>query len=127
MEFHVGPLGLAGKRHTTGRRAIVRRPLRLRRARQRAGRYDRLVHRARSSDTSPEVERVQLELLRRAGEARRFQLMRSLTSTVVDASRRALSETMPGASEQEVLLRWVEIHYGQALADGVRRRLERPR
>ncbi len=85
------------------------------------------MHRARSSDTSPEAERVQLDLLRRAGVAGRFQLLRSLTSAVVDASRRALSETMPGASEQEVLLRWVEIHYGQELADGVRRRLERPR
>lgn len=90
-------------------------------------RYDRLVHRARSSDTSAEAERVQLELLRRAGVAGRFQLMRSLTSTVVDASRRALRETMPGASEQEVLLKWVELHYGRDLADGVRRRLERPR
>lgn len=59
--------------------------------------------------------------------AGRFQLMRSLTSTVVDASRRALRETMPGASEQEVLLKWVELHYGRDLADGVRRRLERPR
>ena len=85
------------------------------------------MHRARSSDTSPEAERVQLELLRRAGEARRFQLLRSLTATVIDASRRALLEAMPGASEQEVLLRWVELHYGKTLADGVRSRLERER
>ncbi|MBK7972717.1 MAG: hypothetical protein IPK07_05350 [Deltaproteobacteria bacterium] len=85
------------------------------------------MNRARSSDTSPEAERVQLDLLRRAGEARRFALLRSLTSTVVDASRRALRESMPQASEREVLLRWVELQYGKTLADGVRSRLGRPR
>ncbi len=68
---------------------------------------------------------MRIELLRRAGDARRFALLRSLTSTVVDASRRALRDAMPGASEQEVLLRWVELQYGKVLAEGVRRRLER--
>ncbi len=83
------------------------------------------MHAAVAADTSPEADRVQLELLRRAGETRRFGLCRSLTETVVALSRRALREAMPGASEDEVLLRWVALQYGDALAEGVRRRLDR--
>jgi hypothetical protein len=78
---------------------------------------------ARASDTSPEADRVQMELLRRAGETRRFGLCRSLTEMVVALSRRALRAQMPGASEQEILLRWVALQYGEPLAEGVRRRL----
>jgi hypothetical protein len=80
---------------------------------------------ARASDTSPEADRVRIELLRRAGETRRFGLCRSLSETVVALSRRALRERMPGASEQEILLQWVTLQYGAPLAEGVRRRLAR--
>jgi hypothetical protein len=79
------------------------------------------------SDTSPDAERVQLELLRRAGETRRYGLCRSLTESVVELSRRALRERMPGATEREILVRWVELNYGRALADGVAARLDWPR
>ena len=81
------------------------------------------MHTARPIDTSADADRVQVELLRRATVARRFQLCQSLTATVVDASRRALRERMPGASDAEVLLRWVELNYGAALARGVAGRL----
>ena len=73
-----------------------------------------------------DAERVQISLLRRAGEGRRFQLCRSLTSTVVDLSRRALRDQMPGASEQDVLLRWIALNYGETLAAAVRCRLDPP-
>jgi hypothetical protein len=52
-------------------------------------------------------------------------MCRSLSSTVVALSRRALRERMPGAPEGDVLLRWVALHYGEALAAGVARRLAR--
>lgn len=78
-----------------------------------------------STDTDLAAERVQLALLRQASEARRFALCRSLTRTVVDLSRRALRESMPGAPERDVLLRWVALNYGAALADGLERRFER--
>jgi hypothetical protein len=90
-------------------------------------RYDPTMITAHASDTSPDASRVQVELLRRAGETRRFALCRSLTETVVALSRRALREQLPDATEQEVLLRWVALQYGEALAQGVRRRLARSR
>lgn len=74
-----------------------------------------------ASDTSPAAARVQLELLRSSGFERRARLARSMSRTVIDLSRAALRERMPGASEREVLLRWVALNYGGELADHVRR------
>ena len=66
-------------------------------------------------DTAPSALAVQIELLRAAGPTRRAELTRSMSRTVIDLSRRALRERMPGASETEVLLRWVRLNYGEAL------------
>jgi hypothetical protein len=71
-------------------------------------------------DTHPAIAAKQLELLRRAGSARRAALARSLSRTVIDLSRRELALRMPGATAEEVKLRWVEHHYGADLANRVR-------
>jgi hypothetical protein len=73
-----------------------------------------------SRDTSPDAERVQIELLRAATPSRRLALVRSLSATVVDLSRRAIRRAHPDLSEREVLLRWVALHYGEELAERVR-------
>lgn len=75
------------------------------------------------SDTDPEAERVQLDLLRRAGPARRLQLALSLSRTVMSLSRGGIARSLEGASSQELGLRFVEVHYGAALADALRRDL----
>jgi hypothetical protein len=71
----------------------------------------------RISDTHPKAAEVQLGLLRRATVARRFQLARALSEWTIQLSRRGLREMMPGASELEVGLRFVELHYGVELAE----------
>ena len=76
------------------------------------------------NDTHPAAERVQLELLRRAGPTKRAALALSLSHTVIALSRRALRERMPDASERELLLRWAALHYGEELAGRVRRYLD---
>ena len=73
------------------------------------------------SDTSKAAAQVQIELLRSAGCARRAELARSLSRTVIDLSRAALRERMPGASERDVLNRWVALNYGSDLAERVRK------
>jgi len=72
------------------------------------------------TDTSPEAERVQLELLRRATVERRLRLALSLSSSVIALSREGLRRRMPGAREEEVGLRFVELHYGPEIAAAVR-------
>jgi len=75
------------------------------------------------SDTDPETERVQLELLRRAGQARRLQLALSLSRTVIGLSRGGLARKLADASSEEMGLRFVALHYGADLAEALRAEL----
>jgi hypothetical protein len=58
--------------------------------------------RARSADTDPEAEAVQIELLRRAGPARRAQMALELSAQVIGLARRAIRRSHPKAPESEV-------------------------
>jgi hypothetical protein len=74
-----------------------------------------------SADTDLEAERVQIDLLRRAGVTRRAAMALSLTAQVIGLARRAIRRALPGATEQEVRLRFVELNYGGELASALRR------
>jgi hypothetical protein len=81
---------------------------------------------ARSPDTDPEAEKVQIELLRGAPAAR-AQMALDLSAQVIGLARRAIRRVHPDATETEVGLLFVEMHYGCELAADVRRYLaDRP-
>ena len=80
---------------------------------------------ARSADTTPEAERVQVALFRAAPVARRLHLAFSLSATVIGAARRALARSQPHASTRELALRFVELHYGPDVAEGLGAELAR--
>lgn len=75
-------------------------------------------------DTDPDAEAVQIELLRRAGPARRFALARSLSRTTMALARRALRRAHPRATDEEIAVRFVAIHYGEELARALERHFE---
>jgi hypothetical protein len=77
------------------------------------------------SDTAPEAERVQIELLRKATVAQRISMMRSLTATVSNLSRRAIARANPGLDQRELDILFVRHNYGERLADAVREQLAR--
>jgi hypothetical protein len=79
----------------------------------------------RSADTTPEAERVQIDLLRAAPVARRLHLALQLTATVIGAARRAIGRARPHESPRERDLRFVELHYGADVAAGLRKDLDR--
>jgi len=72
------------------------------------------------SDTEPEAERVQLALLRAASPSRRLRLALSLSRTAISLARDGLARGLPGASPEEVGLRFVALNYGPDLAEAVR-------
>jgi head-tail adaptor len=72
------------------------------------------------TDTHPEAERVQLELLRKKTPAERFALMRSLTAFVTGLSRRSLMQANPDLSEADLRIKIIELQYGKELAQRVR-------
>jgi hypothetical protein len=79
--------------------------------------------RARSADTDPEAERVQIELLRRAGLPARVRLAASLTRTVIALARNAIRRSLADPTDDAVSVRFVELHYGRELAAAIERRL----
>jgi hypothetical protein len=73
------------------------------------------------NDTSPEIEEIHIQMLRNATTSKRFARARSLSRTVIQLSRRAISSSHPSFSDQEVKLEFVSLHYGTALAEKVKR------
>lgn len=78
-----------------------------------------------STHTHPAAERVQIQLLRRATVAQRVRRARSLSQSVIALSRRAIRRQRPDADEREVLLAFVELHYGKTLCSRLRAYLTR--
>jgi hypothetical protein len=72
------------------------------------------------SDTHPDAEKVQLDLLRKAGAAERLGMSLALTATVVNRSRQTIAKLNPGLDPQQLNLKCVELYYGKELAGRLR-------
>ena len=81
--------------------------------------------RTQSTDTSLKAERIQIELIRKAPSTKLFGLVRSMSQTMIQASRETIRQLHPEASEQELALLFLELYYGKELAERVRSDLER--
>ncbi len=82
--------------------------------------------RTQSPDTSPEAERVLIELLRRTPPWRRLQLADQMSRTARELSIAGLRLRFPGASAAELRRRFADIHLGPELAARVYGALNRP-
>ncbi len=81
--------------------------------------------RTQSDDTDLQAEKMQLSLLRRATLRQRVAATASLSKTTINLATQAIRRQNPGMGDQEVLLRFVEIHHGPKLAEELRRDLAR--
>lgn len=72
--------------------------------------------RTQSRDTSPEAERVLIELLRQAPAWRRLQLTDRMSCTVRHLSFAGLRARHPTATEAELQRRFADIYLGPELA-----------
>ena len=81
--------------------------------------------RTQSMDTSPEAERVQIELIRKASPAKRFTIMEAWSQFLIEANKQGIRKNRPDLSEEKVGLTFVANNYGQALADQLREDLSR--
>lgn len=78
-----------------------------------------------SEDTHPDAERVQIELLRRASVEQRVRLACNMSETVMQLAWRAIQRANPDATEDEVALKFVAVHYGKDLESRLRKYLSR--
>ena len=79
---------------------------------------------SQSPDTTPEAEKVQIELIRESSVSKRISRVRSLSQTAIYLSRRAIQRANPSLTEREVNLLFVELHYGKDLAERLRSYME---
>src|SRR5438270_6812013 len=73
--------------------------------------------RTQSMDTSPEAERVLIELIRKAPLTKRFGSVRSWTKIISRLNLQGIREEYPDVSEAEIALRLVEDTYDQTLVN----------
>lgn len=69
-----------------------------------------------SSDTSPDVERRQVDLWRRMSPSDKLRLVREMTRAVQELSLAGIRRRHPGASEDECKLRLALLTLGRDLA-----------
>jgi hypothetical protein len=72
-----------------------------------------------SRDTHPEMERVQIEVLRRMTVAQRVGLGRGLTALALRLARQAIREANPTAGEDQIALTFIARNYGTEIADNL--------
>jgi hypothetical protein len=75
--------------------------------------------RTQSSDTPPDVERVQIEGLRRLTPTQRLGLAAMLTHSTFALSMRGFRRLHPELREQELSILWCRLLYGAELAEKV--------
>jgi hypothetical protein len=68
-------------------------------------------------DTHPEARRVQLERLRQLAPEQRLAMVDELSAMTTFLSRESIRLQRPDATEQQVILCWIERVYGRALAE----------
>jgi hypothetical protein len=70
-----------------------------------------------SADTSPEVERLQIERFRRMSPAEKAAIVSGLTQAVYDLAAAGVRHRYPDASPREHFLRLAIVTLGQTLAE----------
>ncbi|MEM9656769.1 MAG: hypothetical protein AAF961_00275 [Planctomycetota bacterium] len=73
-----------------------------------------------TTDTSPEALEVQLECLRKMSPQERIRKMCALSKQVRKMAFAAIRRRHPDFDEDEVQLKFIELVYGERLAEGVR-------
>jgi hypothetical protein len=73
-----------------------------------------------SIDTHIKAEQFQISLLRQKNTAGKFAQIRSLSKSTIQLSKRAIFRANKGISEQQVNLLFINLHYGQDLANRVK-------
>jgi hypothetical protein len=78
-------------------------------------------------DTPPEEEKALIEWLRKKTPSQRLELGLSLTQANLERIREDIRQANPNASKEELDLIFVEVNYGEELAERVRTYLARRR
>jgi len=77
-----------------------------------------------SLDTHPKIEELQISLIRSSSIAKRISIVRSLSESTIQLSRRAIMRANPHVDKKELDLKFISYHYGEKLAGLLREYLK---
>ena len=80
-----------------------------------------------SIDTNSKTEKFLISLLRNASTEKKISLVRSLSQTIIQLSKRAISRANKNLDKQQIDLRFITYHYGIDLANRVKKYLDKSR
>ncbi|MEJ2628617.1 MAG: hypothetical protein P8078_08690 [bacterium] len=78
-----------------------------------------------SKDTNPQIEKVQISLLKKQSIAKKFSQVCSLSQTTIQLSKRAIARRNKSLDDKQVNLLFITYQYGKDLADRVTQYLNR--
>jgi hypothetical protein len=78
-----------------------------------------------SIDTHPEIEKLQISLIRNASVSKRISKVRSLSQSVIRLSKRAILRANPNFSQMDADIAFIEYHYGRELSVSVKKYLNK--
>ena len=81
--------------------------------------------RTQSIDTDINAEEFLISLIRKASTSRKMAQVRSLSKTTIQLSKRAIARANKDLDERELDLLFVEYHYGNDLANRIKKYLEK--
>lgn len=81
--------------------------------------------RTQSIDTDINAEKFLISLIRKASTSKKIAQVRSLSQTTIQLSKRAIARANKHLDEREVNLLFVAYHYGNDLADRLKKYLEK--
>jgi hypothetical protein len=74
-----------------------------------------------TTDTSPEAEQVQLDLIRRMTPSERALKALRMTTRLIRECKAAIARNHPELTPQEIGIAFIELNYGPELAAAVQR------
>jgi len=77
-----------------------------------------------SPDTNFKSEQMLISLLREKSAAKKFALIRSLSQSTIQLSKRAIARANKGIDDDQVNVLFIDLHYGKELAHQFRRRMK---
>ena len=73
-----------------------------------------------SVDTSPEMEHIQIELLRKRSIPQKIAMVESWSQFILEATKQGIRRDYPEMSEEDIALTLVARQFGQPFAEKIR-------
>ena len=80
-------------------------------------RLEKIDMKPQSSDTNSQVETLLIDMIRKLNTSQRLLKTLSLSSHIINLSKRAINRANPNKDKSECDLLFVKFHYGSELAD----------